>query len=128
MQESCDDFFARAVLSSDEYVSVSRANTFDEIEHRFHCRRLSYDLWQVVRLRHTVAQRHVLSFETTPASQRFTKFDLRPQDGEQTSVVPGLLDKVAGTASHRFNGEIHAAPCSHHNNRERGICSPNAGK
>ena len=37
--------------------------------------------------------------------------------GQQAIVVPGLLDEIAGAAAHRFHGEIHVAPRSHHDHR-----------
>jgi hypothetical protein len=41
------------------------------------------------------------------------QIELRAQYGEQTRVVPWLLDEVRSTPPHRFDRELDAAPCGH---------------
>jgi hypothetical protein len=36
---------------------------------------------------------------------------------EQSRIVPGLLDEVAGSSTHRFNGQFDRTPRGHDNNR-----------
>ena len=55
------------------------------------------------------------------APQRFRKLHLRPQHRQQSRVVPGLLDEVAGAAPHRLDRQIDATPRRHHHDGQSGI-------
>ena len=43
------------------------------------------------------------------------QFHLSPQDTKQPRIFPGLLNKIAGSAAHRFDSKVNIAPRCHDN-------------
>ena len=108
--------FAGPVLAEDQHVGVGRADSRNHLQHVLHRRRLGDDV------RHALAaQQRVLRFEPLALPQRLAQLDLRADDREQPRVVPGLLDEVARAPAHRLDGDLDAAPCGHHDDRQRRV-------
>src|SRR3954451_14727138 len=52
-----------------------------------------------------------------------------PLDGVQDLlIVPGLLDEVAGAATHRLDCQLHAAPSGHNHERQAVVEGLDAGE
>ncbi len=74
------------------------------------------------------AEDAVFGFEALGAAHGVMEIDLRAQDGEQASVVPGLLNKVLRTAAHGFDGDFDVGPRGHDDDRHLGIVSFDLGE
>jgi hypothetical protein len=88
---------------------VIRPDPRHHLEHRPHRRRLGQDRRVAIGLQCLIGR-----FELMPSPEGAPQFRLRADDREQPIVVPGLLDEVARPAAHRFDGNVHRAPCRHH--------------
>ena len=116
VQRLRDESFAGAVLAGDEDVGVGGADARDHVEHRLHGGRLGDQAGKLLG-----AQQAIFCFEALAFAQRAAQFDLGAEDGGEAGVVPGLLDEVAGAAAHGFDGQVHAAPGGHDDDRKRAI-------
>jgi hypothetical protein len=113
VQRPRDHALAGAVLAQDQHVRVGRPDAGDHLEDALHRGGLGHQAGHAL-----AAQQRVLSLEPLPLSQGLAQLDLRPDDGEQPRVVPGLLDEVAGAAPHGLDRDLDAAPGGHHDHRE----------
>jgi len=105
--------FARSVLAGDEHVRFRRPDALNQLQHRPHRRRLGDEEGTGVRF-----ERSILRFEPLLAAQRAGELDLRAEDGQKPRVFPRLLDEVASAATHRFDGNLYAAPRGHDHDRK----------
>ena len=59
---------------------------------------------------------------------RAPQFDLRSQNGDQSRILPGLLDKVTSTAAHGLDGEANIGPSRHYDDAQTAVMSIQLGK
>ena len=111
-----DHVLARAVLAGDQDVGVRGRNPRNQIHHRLHRRRFGDQRRAALGL-----QQAVFGFEALAAAQCARQLDMRADAGDQPGVVPGLLEKIAGAATHRFHGQVDGAPGGEHDDGQAGI-------
>ena len=111
-----DRAFAGAVLSRDEDVGIGRSDAVNELQHRLHGRGARDQERPRLGL-----ERSVLRLEPLLTSERSGELDLRPQDGDETRVLPRLLHEISRAAPHRLDRHLDAAPGGHHDDRQRRV-------
>jgi hypothetical protein len=122
VERARDDLLARAVLARDEDVGVRRADVFDQFEDGLHRLRPGDEERAAVPV--LLPEHLVLGFEPLALAQGPGQLRLRPQDGQEPLVLPGLLHEVARAPADGLDGEIDAPPRRHHDHGERGVHRP----
>ena len=114
---------AGPVLAGDQHVGIGGTNASHELEDGLHCGRGGDELRSAFGAKHAD-----LGLQPLGSFLRAAKLELGPEDGEQARVVPGLLNEVTGSAAHRLDGEIDAAPGGHHDDRDLRVMLPDAAE
>lgn len=105
-----DHFLSGSVLAGDEDVGVGGADAGNGGEDGLHRRRGGDHFREAVG-----AEDAVLGFKMLGAADGVLEVDLGAEDGEQTGVVPGLLNEVLRASAHGFNGQLDIGPGGHDN-------------
>ncbi len=123
VERAGDDPFAGAVLAENHDVRVRGPDARNHLKDVLHGGRFRHELGHAL-----AAQQGILRLEALAFAQRLTQLNLGTDDRKQPRVVPRFLHEVAGTAPHRFDRHLDAAPGRHHDDRKCGVDSLDPGQ
>ena len=113
VQQARDDALAGAVLAEDQHVRIRRSDPCKAFKQASHGWCLGDETFGG-----RTAQQDVLGLQALATTTRATERTLVAEHAHQARVVPGLFDEIAGTATHRLDGDIDRAPGRHHHDRK----------
>ena len=108
MQCLRNHFLTASVFACNKDIRVGGANPCNRLQDGLHRRRRGDELRTTLNL-----EKPVLRRESLGALEGAMQFDLRPQNGKQTLVLPGLLDKVSRPTPHGLHRQFDIAPGGH---------------
>jgi hypothetical protein len=119
VQPARRDLLAGAVLAQNHGVRFRRAHPLHQTHRRAHRGRLGDHVGYAF-----AAEALVLALQPETLAQRLAQFDLGLERGAEPSVVPRLLDIIAGATPHRLDRAFDAAVGCHHHDGERRVEQP----